>query len=185
MGILDALDRLVANADPRSARPADPTDWPTLNEPLHDTDESSFDLGQIVDRTNADDAGGYPAAVPADLGPFRGEVAGVAGHECESCKAKPAKVRRLVSARYVITADDVTTRRSLVVTPSGVDADDIRRVTLVASDENAIRFAGDMSAAEVGAYLPPWFPVTVEFGPVWIVGFLAAATVDVVVEYES
>jgi hypothetical protein len=191
MGILDKLDQIVRAADVRPVRPADPSDWPVLSEPLDPTPGETFDLGATVDDENLTAAGGYPENIPTDASPIdafrpKSTTSSAPGKtpDC-GCKDKRRRSRRLVTVRYVITADDVTARRSLVVTPSGADSDNVVRVTLVASDENAITFAGDPDAAKVGAYLPPWFPITVEVGPVWIVGYLAGATVDVIVEYES
>lgn len=185
MGILDALDRLVANADPRSVRPADPNDWPTLNEPLQDTPGESTDLGQIVDRTNANDAGGYPAAVPADLGPFRGEItAGANDHECESCKDAKNRPQPIEwkSARYTFTATDT---RPIVVTPSGADADRVLCVSLIASIAG-FRIGPTENDALAGGRLPASAVLQVYAGPVYIANpDGVAGTVDVFVEYQT
>lgn len=186
MGLLDKLDQIVRAADVRTVRPADPADWPTLSEPLDPTPGETFDLGPTVDDTNLMAAGGYPANVPADLGPietFRppavSSSAPPAKADC-GCNDKRPTIE-WKSQRYTFAATDT---QPLCVTPSGADASRVLSVALVASVPG-FRIGPSSNDAQAGGRLPFGLVLQVYAGPVWISNAAGAAgTVDVFVEYE-
>lgn len=170
----------VADVLPATVTPEDVDNtYDAIGELFEPTPGQSFDLGPTVDDTNLRDAGGYPAGIADE--DYRARPT----HTCAKCAKERPKVRMWQSIRYVITADDVLTARPFVATMSGVDTSSVTRVTLVASTENAIRIGSEGPAAQTGAYLPPWFPVTITTGPVWCVGYTEGATLDVLVEYDA
>jgi hypothetical protein len=182
----DLLESLTGGT---GAKPAtEPAAYDPIGEPWAPT-EDTFHLTQGPDNMTGYDreAGGYPADVPAG-DPFT--IADSLGQQNRRSSLSPApapapKLRQYSSVRYVITAADVSSGAPQAVTPSGIDSEHITRVILIASTENAIRIGATGPGAQAGAYLPPWFPVTLETGPVYIVGFVAGATVDVIVETAS
>ena len=188
------LDDLAAGNPPAGAKPAQPATYEPIGERFEPTRGASFDLGPTVDDTNLLDAGGYPP-LPVEGSPFLGDDpspgvhVGHEGHDLDDapaapcgCKSKRSKVRRGTSIRYSFTTTDST---PLVVTPSGIEAEDVVSVTLVCSAASAVRLGFDSNGAQAGAFLPLGpNPLALSTGPVWLVGGQGvAATVDVFVEY--
>lgn len=185
MSITDALRNALKAPTITPAHPEIDNSYEPLGEAYEATAGGTTDVGSSIDTTNEHAAGGFPPDVEAG-DPFIGDVRPLAierdDHECD---CKRPKVNSWQSARYAATADDVATRRAFVVTPSGADSDSITSITLVASTENAFRIGSDDNSAQVGAYLPPWFPVTLATGPVYVTCYTADATLDVIVEYTA
>lgn len=183
------LDDLAAGNAPAPRKT--PPDYEPIGEPFEVTRGESFDLGPTVDDSNLADAGGYPP-LPVAGSPFLGDDEPEEAHEAHAsapapcgCKDKTPsrKVRRGTSIRYSFTTTDAT---PIVVTPSGIESEDVVSVVLVCSAASAVRLGYDSNGAQAGAFLPVATSGTLNLttGPVWLVGGQGvAATVDVFVEY--